>query len=166
MLPLRLEANRNARRRRNHEPFNLIGDKIQAVAASGLLPPPETVLETEHAVRRAVAVRFDRSITCVFRQQPSPSVRTIDKSMADGHGFRVPRPPTAPRGTGTTPTNSPSDTRPRRGRGRSGGRRSPGAVTQSAQSAASVSAPGALTILSMISSPGSSLEYLSIHRNT
>ena len=47
---------------------------------------------------------FDRSITCVFRQQPSPSVRTIDKTMVDGHGFRVPRPPTAPRGTGTTPT--------------------------------------------------------------
>ena len=66
--------------------------------------PPEAVLEPEQTVRRAVAVRFDRSITCVFRQQPSPSVRTIDKTMVDGHGFRVPRPPTAPRGTGTTPT--------------------------------------------------------------
>ena len=46
--------------------------------------PPEAVLEPEQTVRRAaVAVRFDRSITCVFRQQPSPSVRTIDKTMVN-----------------------------------------------------------------------------------
>ena len=28
--------------------------------------PPEAVLETEHTIRRAVAVRFGRSITCVL----------------------------------------------------------------------------------------------------
>ena len=69
--------------------------------------------------------------------------------MSDGQGFR-PTKGTTPRGPGTTPTTSPSGTRPQRGtnRGRSGGRRPPGAVAQSAQSAASVSAPGALTLLS------------------
>ena len=56
------------------------------------------------SIRRAVAVRFDRSLTCIFRRrQPSPSVRTIDKTMSDGQGFRLTK-GTAPRGSGTTPT--------------------------------------------------------------
>ena len=126
---------------------------VYYVRSKPLLPrvscrPPETVQETEHTIRRAVALRFDRSITCVFRLQQSPSVLTIDKTMADGHGSRVPRPPNASRGTGTTPNNRPSDDQTRRGPSRPGGRRPPGAVARSAQSAASNSAPGALTILS------------------
>ena len=68
--------------------------------------------------------------------------------MADGHGSRVPRPPSASRGTGPTPNNRPSDNQTRRGPNRPGGRRPPGAVSRSAQSAASNSAPSALTILS------------------
>ena len=61
--------------------------------------------------------------------------------MSDGQGFR-PTKGTTPRGPGTTPTTSPSGTRPQRGtnRSRSGGRRPPGARSvQSAQSAESVS---------------------------
>ena len=49
---------------------------------------PGSPPSAEHTFRRAVAVRFDRSLTCVSRRSsPNPSVRTIDKTMSDGQGL-------------------------------------------------------------------------------
>ena len=45
----------------------------------------------ERTSQRAAIARFDRPLTCVFRREENltPPVRTIDKTMSDGHELRA-----------------------------------------------------------------------------